>query len=170
MRISPGRFQPDGDVLWDLATHDLGCLDLLVSERPVAVSATGVAQPRSGPVSVAYLTLFYESGFVAHVHASWLSPVKVRRVLVGGSGAMAVHDDLAPADPLRVHRHDDGGSWSPPVDPTEPLRHALAEFVGCVASGVTSRTDGEAGLRVVRILEAASASLAGRGAPVDLAW
>lgn len=186
VRISPGRFQPDGDVLWDLAAHDLGCLDVLVAERPVAVSATGAAWPPGGRESIAYLTLFHDSGFVAHVHASWLSPLKVRRVLVGGSAAMAVHDDLAAHDALRVYRHDPGAlvgplvappdrtafaagdGWTPRLDPTEPLRRALAHFVDCVASGVTPRTDGEAGLRVVRTLEAASVSLAARGAPVDL--
>ena len=83
---------------------------------------------------------------------------------------MAVHDDLATTDRLRVHRHDGGGSWSPPLDPTEALHHALVDFVGCVASGGTPRADGEAGWRVVRILEAASASLADRGRPVDLPW
>ncbi len=186
VRISPGRFQPDGDVLWDLAVHDLGCLDALRSDRPIALSATGAAHPVGARDSVAYLTLFFGDGMIAHLHANWLSPVKVRRVLIGASRAMVIHDDLEPSEKVRVYEassvseldvtepaadrvaYRTGDIWAPRLDVTEPLQLALRHFVECVDTGAAPMTDGEAGRRVVRLLEHASQSLASQGRPVDL--
>jgi predicted dehydrogenase len=183
VRISLGRFQPGGDVLWDLAVHDLGCLDVLRPDRPVALSATGAAHPVGARDSVAYLTLFYADGMIAHIHANWLSPVKVRRMLIGGSRSMVMFDDLEPSEKVRVYEatsvaergeadgrvgYRTGDVWAPRLDVREPLLFALRHFVDCVRTGARPLTDGEAGRRVVGLLEGASRSLASRGRPMDL--
>jgi len=186
VRISLGRFQPGGDVLWDLAVHDLGCLDVLRPDPPVALSATGAAHPVGSRDSIAYLTLFFGDGMIAHVHANWLSPVKVRRTLIGGSRAVVVHDDLEPSEKVRLYDASSmtdtdaatvaagrvgyrvGDVWAPRLDVAEPLQLAVRHFVDCVRTGARPITDGEAGHRVVRLLEQASMSLASRGEPVEL--
>ena len=138
------------NALWDLAVHDLSILDCLVTERPRAVSATGVSHRPDGLESTAYLTVFYDSGLIAHVNVNWLAPEKVRRTLIGGSGQMIVYDDLEPIDKLRVF--DRGisyngrvpaaseagraaGAWAPELDATEALRREMEDFVDSIAAG-----------------------------------
>jgi len=186
VRINLGLFQHDVNVLWDLAVHDLAIMDFLLPERPVAVSATGMRHVANGPENIAYVTLYFDSALIAHVHANWLAPVKVRQTLIGGTRRMIVYNDLEPIERVRVYEKgivvtDDpdslhrmrinyrtGDMWAPTVDATEALRTEALHFVECVTRGVRPITDGESGLRVVRILEAATESIAARGRPVAL--
>jgi predicted dehydrogenase len=179
-RLNAVRFEQDVNALWDLAIHDLSILDCVVPERPCAVSATGASHRPDGLESTAYLTVFYDSGLIAHVNANWLAPEKVRRTLICGAAQMIVYDDLEPIDKLRVF--DTGisyngraapagrgpGSWAPALDTTEALRREMEDFVDAVSGVRPPAADGLAGLRVVALLEAASQSLRERGRPVEL--
>ena len=190
VRVNLGLFQHDVSVIWDLAVHDLSILDYLLRERPVAVSATGMSHVLGEPENIAYLNLFFESRLIAHIHVNWLAPVKVRRTLVGGSSKMIVYDDLEPSEKIKVYdkgitlsdnpRNDGervydmlvgyrtGDMYAPQLDMTEALTRELRQFVSCIEHNEQPTADGAAGLRVVRILEAATQSLAQRGRVVDL--
>ncbi|WP_027062452.1 Gfo/Idh/MocA family protein [Mesorhizobium loti] len=190
VRVNLGLFQHDVSVIWDLAVHDLSILDYVLPERPVAVSATGISHVPGEPENIAYLNLFFESNLIAHIHVNWLAPVKVRRTLIGGSRKMIVYDDLEPSEKIKVYDkgitvsgnpnakgetryqalvgYRTGDMWAPQIDMTEALGIELREFVSCVENNGTPLADGNAGVRVVRILEAATQSLAQRGRVVDL--
>jgi predicted dehydrogenase len=186
IRTSLGGFQREVGVLFDLACHDLAILDYLLAERPVAVSSTGLSSGVGQPVEVAYLTLFFPSNLVAHLHVSWRSPVKLRRMLIGGDRRIIIYDDLEPSAKVRIYdaaiTHQEGapsaierdgdraarGIWTPPLEPNEALSRLAQEFVTCIAKMRLPLTDGEAGIRVVRVLEAAHVSLAQRGRPIEL--
>lgn len=186
VRINLGLFQPDVNVLWDLAVHDLSIVDYVLPWRPWAVSATGMSHFPGKPQNVAYVTLFFEQNLIAHVHVNWLAPVKIRRTLLGGSRRMVVYDDLEPSEKIKVYdrgisvdsRSEDayqaligyrsGDMWAPHLDGTEALRTEAVQFVRCIDDRAPVVTDGEAGCRVVRILEAATRSLADRGHPVEI--
>lgn len=186
VRINLGLFQHDVNVVWDLAVHDLSIMDYVLPARPVAVSATGISHLQGQPENVAYITLFFENKLIAHVHVNWLSPVKVRRTLIGGSEKMIVYDDLEPSEKLKVYdkgvtvaQHPEdvyellvsyrsGDMWAPRFDTAEALRTEAHHFVECVERGVRPETDGPEGLRIVRIMEAAEQSLRDRGRLVEL--
>ncbi len=186
VRINLGLFQHDVNVLWDLAVHDLSIMDFLVGRAPEAVSATGVSHFPGRPEDVAYLTCFFSGNLIGHCHVNWLSPVKIRRTVIGCSRRMAVYDDLEPSEKVRVYDKgvtltDDtegryrllvsyrtGDAWIPNLPATEALGVEIAHFLDCIRNRRVPLTDGQAGLRLVRMLEAASASLAQRGAPVNL--
>lgn len=186
VRIALGRFRSDVNVLWDLAVHDLAVLDRLVDQTPLAISAHGVAHLPGEPEDIAYVTVRFRGGLIANLHVNWLAPVKLRRTLVGGSRRTALWDDLEPADKLRVYdagvtheadtadeeqRHIGyraGDVWLPRLDVREPLAAATAAFARAVETGRRPLADGESGLRVVRLLAAAQASLAREGAPTPL--
>jgi predicted dehydrogenase len=182
-RLNALRFDQDVNALWDLAIHDLSILDYLVTEPPREVSATGISHRADGLESTAYLTVFFDSGLIAHVNVNWLAPEKIRRTLIGGSGQTIVYDDLEPVDKVRVFEVGVGfnggappseaerpdGAWAPELDSTEALRREMEDFVDSIAAGKLPAADGLAGFRVVRILEAASQSLRARGRPVELA-
>ncbi|MBY5564737.1 Gfo/Idh/MocA family protein [Rhizobium leguminosarum] len=190
VRVNLGLFQHDVSVIWDLAVHDLSILDHVVQERPVAVSATGMSHVLGEPENIAYLTLFFESKLIAHIHVNWLAPVKVRRTLIGGSNKMIVYDDLEPSEKIKIYDkgitlnpksqaygekvhqmmvgYRSGDMWAPKLDMTEALKRELDQFVECIEQNSRPITDGHAGLRVVRILEAASRSLAQRGRIIEL--
>ena len=186
VRINLGLFQHDVDVLWDLAVHDLSIMDFVLPQQPVAVSATGLAHVPGRPKNIAYMTMFFEGSMIAHVHASWLAPVKVRRTLLGASRRMIVFDDLEGSEKIKVYDsgisvdpspenvyqmlvgYRTGDMWAPKLAVTEALHVEAAHFVDCVARGARPQSDGEAGLRVVRLLEAASASMQQQGRPVDI--
>jgi len=188
VRVNLGLFQPDVDVIWDLAVHDLSIMDYVFSANPVAVSASGISHVEGKPTNVAFLTIFFEENAVAHLHVNWLAPVKVRRTLIGGSRKMIVYDDLEPSEKVKVYdkgitlgssREDEyyqrvgyrsGDMWAPKLEVTEALLFEAEHFVRCIDQGETSESDGRAGLRVVQILEAASHSLKERGRPVKLGW
>lgn len=190
VRVNLGLFQHDVSVIWDLAVHDLSILDYVLPERPVAVSATGMSHVPGEPENIAYLNLFFQSNLIAHIHVNWLAPVKVRRTLIGGSRKMIVYDDLEPSEKIKVYDkgitlngnpnangetryqalvgYRSGDMWAPQIDMAEALGIELREFIGCVENNGTPLADGQAGVRVVRILEAATQSLAQRGRVVDL--
>jgi predicted dehydrogenase len=186
VRINLGLFQQDVDVLWDLAVHDLSIMDFVLPLQPVAVSATGLAHVPGKPENIAYMTMFFDGPVIAHVHASWLAPVKVRRTLLGGSRRMIVFDDLEASEKIKVYDsgisvdpspehlyqmligYRTGDMWAPKLAVTEALHTEAAHFVDCVARGTRPQTDGEAGRRVVRLLEAASMSMQHHGRPVDI--
>jgi predicted dehydrogenase len=185
VRINLGVFQPDVNVMWDLAVHDLAIMDYALGRAPRAVSATGKSHVLGKSEDVGYLTLFFDGDFIGHIHASWLSPVKVRRMLIGGSQRMIVYDDVEPSEKVKVYDHGvwvengeaaydllvsyrTGDVWVPQLDPTEALRTECQEFVRCIRNGARPASDGEAGLRVLGILEAATRSARGHGQPVEI--
>ena len=186
VRINLGLFQHDVDVLWDLAVHDLSIMDFVLPQQPVAVSATGLAHVPGRPANIAYMTMFFDGPLIAHVHASWLAPVKVRRTLLGGNRRMVLFDDLETSEKIKVYDsgisvdpnpenvyqmlvgYRTGDMWAPKLAVTEALHVEAKHFVECVTTGTAPQSDGEAGLRVVRLLEAASASLQQQGRPMDI--
>jgi predicted dehydrogenase len=190
VRVTLGLFQHDVSVLWDLAVHDLSIMDYLLPAQPVAVSATGVSHVEGEPENIAYLNLQFENNLIAHIHVNWLAPVKVRRTLVGGSKRMLVYDDLEPSEKVKVYdkgitlngnpqKNGDkiyqmrvgyrtGDMWAPKLDMAEALAVELKEFVTCIEQKKTPIADGKAGLRVVRILEAATESLLHHGRVIEL--
>jgi predicted dehydrogenase len=186
VRINLGLFQHDVNVLWDLAVHDLSIMDFLLAERPVAVSATGVRHVAGRTENMAYITLFFDGSLIGHVHANWLAPVKIRHTLIGGSQRMIVYDDLEPVEKVKVYDKgvvvaDDpesvyqmrigyrtGDMWAPRIELTEALRTEALHFVQCVTRGERPLTDGETGLRVLHVLEAATRSMADQGRPIEL--
>ena len=186
VRVNLGLFQHDVSVIWDLAVHDISIMDHILPSRPRAVSATGMSHVPGEPENIAYLTLFFDGRLIAHVHVNWLAPVKVRRTLIGGSRRMIVYDDLEPSEKVKVYDkgitvndnaenvyqmligYRTGDMWAPQLDMIEALRTEVLHFIHCVEHGERSTTDGEVGLRVVCVLEAATQSMAERGRLVEL--
>lgn len=184
-RVNLGLFQYDVNVLWDLAVHDLSIMSYVLGADPLAVSATGQARAKGQPEYAAFLTLYFND-MIAHINVNWLSPVKVRRTLVGGSGKMIVYDDLEAIEKIKlydkgvtvtenpedIHKmlisYRTGDMWSPKLDESEALTLEARHFVGCIERGQKPITSGEQGLELVRILEAADKSLRQRGAPQEL--
>jgi predicted dehydrogenase len=191
-RINLGLVQPDVDVFWDLAPHDLSILDFILPGGldPTSVSASGADPLRAGRACVGYLTMPLASGGIAHINVNWLSPTKIRQMVVGGSRRTLVWDDLNPSQ--RISLHDRGVDLSiqaadaerreavtvsyrmgditvPALPETEALSSMATEFGAAISAGRLPRTDGTAGLRVLAVLEAVSASLRSGGAvrPVD---
>jgi len=181
VRVNLGLFQHDVNVIWDLAVHDLSIMDYVLSARPAAVSAFGMSHVPGQPENIAYLTLLFESSFIAHIHVNWLTPVKVRRTLIGGSRKMIVYDDLEPSEKVKVYDcgitvqsgsesvyqmlidYRIGDMWAPKFERKEPLKTEAAEFLACIHSGSRPLSDGPSGVRLVETLEAASTSLARNG-------
>lgn len=185
VRVNLGLFQHDVNVVWDLAVHDLSIIDHLLPSKPVAVSATAMRHVPSEPENIAYLTLFFEGSLMAHVHVNWLAPVKVRSTLIGGSQKMIVYDDLEPSEKVKVYDkgisvtsrermyqtlvdYRMGDMWAPQLGTAEALKVEAAHILDCLQHGKTPLNDGQAGLRVVQILEAATRSIQDRGRPVEL--
>lgn len=186
VRVNLGLFQPDINVIWDLAVHDLSIMDYVLSSQPVAVSATGMSHIPGKPENIAYLTLFFNGNLMAHFHVNWLAPVKIRNTLLGGSQKMIVYNDLELSEKIKIYDKgviiaDDpeqvykmrvgyrtGDIWIPQLDRTEALRTEALHFIHCIQVNESPITDGEAGLRVVRILEAATQSMHKRGQIVEL--
>jgi predicted dehydrogenase len=189
VRINLGLVQPDVDVFWDLAPHDLSILDFILPGglRPTAVSAQGADPLNSGKSCVGYLSLPLENGAMAHIHVNWLSPTKIRQMVIGGSRRTLVWDDLNPQQRISVfdrgvdlgRQERDmgdlenrkgtaisyrlGDTWSPALSEFEPLGLMVGEFAASIREGRNAPTDGESALRVLAVLEAASESLANGG-------
>lgn len=186
VRVNLGLFRDDVNAIWDLAVHDLSILDYVLPGRPIALSATGVSHIKGKHEDIAYLTLLYQDSLIAHVHVNWLAPVKVRRTLIGGSKKMIVYDDLDPSEKVKVYDrgitvdhtaesiyqmltgYRTGDMWAPQLDLTEALRTEALNFIRCIETGERVLADGESGFRVVRLLEAATESMANRGRLVSL--
>ncbi len=174
-RVNLGLFQHDVNVLWDLAPHDLSIMDYLIGVEPELVVATGGAHVNSLE-NIAYLTVYFPDNVLAHINVNWLSPVKMRTTLVGGQKRMLVWNDLDLAEKLRVYdkgadvrnesgmhaalvSYRTGDMYAPKIEETEALKVETRYFLDCVMKGIKPINDGRAGLRVVRILEAAEQSL-----------
>jgi predicted dehydrogenase len=186
VRINLGLFQHDVNVLWDLAVHDLSIMDYVLARTPVSVSATGLAHVAGQPENIAYMTMFFDGRLIAHVHVNWLAPVKVRRTLLGGSRRMIVFDDLEASEKIKVYDrgisvnpspenvyqmlvgYRAGDMWAPQLPLAEALQTEARHFIECIDQRKTPTTDGHAGLRVVRLLEAATQSMIRHGALVPL--
>ena len=184
IRVNLGLFQRDVNVISDLAVHDFSILDFLLHEHPVAVSASGTNHFPGTPENLAFITLFYDSGSIAHANVSWLAPVKVRQVLLGGSKKMIVYDDMEPSEKIKVYDkgvsftedpqqiqemrigYRTGDMWAPKLDVSEALKVEGEHFVDCIVNGKPPQTDGKLGLRVVELIEAATTSMRGRGESV----
>jgi len=185
LRVNLGLFQHDINVIWDLAPHDLSIMDYVIQAKPEAVVATG-ERHLNGVEDVAFITIYFPKHVIAHVNVSWLSPVKVRTTLLGGEKKMIVWNDLEADEKIKVYdkgvsmsanpdnlrrllvSYRSGDMWSPQVEAVEALRAETAYFLKCIAENKTPFNDGVAGLRVVRILEAADRSVRNRGAAVSL--
>jgi predicted dehydrogenase len=183
-RVNLGLFQHDVSVLWDLAPHDLAIMDYLMVERPEAVVATGSSH-LNHLADMAFITVYFPGNVIAHFNVNWLSPVKVRNTLMAGRDKMLVWNDLEPDEKIKVYdkgvemtsgesvydllvSYRSGDVWGPKVDSTEALKVELEYFVECIREGKAPLNDGAAGLRVVRLLEAAEQSLQARGQLVAL--
>jgi len=183
VRINLGLFQRDINVLWDLAPHDLSIMDYLIERQPEGLSAIGSCHIEAGIENIAYLIMKFPDDFIAHFHFNWLAPVKIRHTLIAGSSKMILYDDIEPTEKVRIYdkgvtanrvgdREADyqtlvsyrtGDVWAPKLDTTEALRYVAAEFLDSIRLGRPPLTDGRAGLRVVRLLEAAQQSIKNGG-------
>jgi predicted dehydrogenase len=191
VRINLGLIQPDVDVFWDLAPHDLSILDHILPGglRPEAVAAHGADPLGAGKSCVGYLTMPLPGGAIAHIHVNWLSPTKIRQMVVGGSRRTLVWDDLNPQQRLAIYdrgvdftatRVDQservaaaisyrlGDMHAPALPEQEALAGVASEFAAAIHEKRLPRTDGNAGLRVLNVLEAATESLSSDGAFVPL--
>lgn len=178
-RVNLGLFQHDIDVLWDLAPHDLSIVDYLIGEKPEGIVATG-APHVNGLSYVAFMTVYFPNNVIAHINVNWLSPVKIRTTLIGGEHKMLVWNDLEADEKIKIYdkgveiansegvynllvSYRSGDMWSPKLQATEALKEELTYFVECVEKKKRPFNDGMAGLRVVRMLEAAGKSLKEKG-------
>jgi predicted dehydrogenase len=185
-RANLGRLQDDINVVWDLAPHDLSIMDVVLGSTPVSISATGAHHTGRGLHDVAFITLNFANNLIAHVNVNWLSPVKIRRILVGGSRKMILYDDTEPSEKVKIYdrgldgndgpgkRHNDlilhraGDVSVPRLDHTEALRVEAIDFVDSIRSGRRPAADGRSGLQIVRLLEIACRSLELGGTPVQV--
>ena len=187
IRINLGLFQQDINVIWDLAPHDLSILDFLINDRPVSVSAHGVCHAGNEIENIAYVILRYANSFIAHFHLNWLSPVKIRKTIIGGSEKMMVWNDLEQDEKIKIYNkgitvkkneeternrllvsYRTGDMYAPQFDDTEALFSMVKEFAACIDENRPALTDGEAGLRALRILEATQRSIRAGGANVGI--
>jgi predicted dehydrogenase len=184
LRVNLGLFQHDVNVIWDLAPHDLSIMDHLIQSEPEAIVATGERHLNSHE-DVAFITLYFPKNVIAHVNVNWLSPVKVRTTLIGGEKRMLVWNDLEVDEKIRVYdkgvtiasqenlhkllvSYRSGDMWAPRVQEVEALKAELAYFHECLTKDVNPMNDGHAGLRIVRMLEAAELSVKNRGKTIQL--
>ena len=191
IRVNLGLFQKDVNVVWDLAPHDLSIMNHLIDKEPTAVMATGVAHFNNALEDVAYITVYFPGNVIAHLNVNWLSPVKIRTTLIGGQKKMLVWNDLVSDEKIRVYdkgvegldaldagskekayglrvSYRSGDMWAPRVSQGEALKGEVAYFIDCINNDITPENDGNAGLRVVRMLEAIIKSLNLGGALVRL--
>jgi predicted dehydrogenase len=184
LRINLGLFQHDVSVIWDLAPHDLAIMDHIIKGQPEAVVATG-ERHLNGVEDVAFMTIYFPRNVIAHINVNWLSPVKIRTTLIGGQKKMLVWNDLVADEKIRVYdrgvtidsgegirdllvSYRTGDMWAPQVEQLEALHVEMGYFADCIMNNKTPFNDGHAGLRVVRMLEAAEASIQKRGELVRL--
>jgi predicted dehydrogenase len=185
-RVNLGLFQRDVDVIWDLAPHDISMMDYFMPFKKLMVSATGSNYYGTKVTPKALLTIYMENNIIAHINVSWVSPVKIRQTLIGGSNKMILYDDNQPSEKIKVYdkgvemfptkedlyhmkvQYRIGDMYAPKVEDLEALALETKHFVECINNGTMPVTGGLAGLEVVKILEASKKSLAGNGVPVDL--
>ena len=186
VRINLGLFQHDVNVVWDLAPHDLSIVDFLLGRLPRSLAAFGSTHTNTDIEDVAYLNLDFGDGLIANFHVNWLSPVKVRSMIFGGSEQSLIYNDLDNSEKIKVYNrgitqnsdpeqqrqvligYRSGDVWSPNIPGEEPLGRMAGHFATCIREGKTPRSDGQAGLRVVKILDAAQRSIKAQGGRVVL--
>jgi predicted dehydrogenase len=184
LRVNLGLFQHDVSVIWDLAPHDLSIMDHVIGAEPEAIVATG-EKHLNGVEDVAFMTLYFPRNVIAHINVNWLSPVKIRTTLIGGQKKMVVWNDLVADEKVRVYdkgvqitsgdgirdllvSYRSGDMWAPQLEQLEALRVEMEYFADCIMNNKTPFNDGHAGLRVVRMLEAAEDSVRRKGELVRL--
>jgi predicted dehydrogenase len=185
VRVNLGLFQHDVNVIWDLAPHDLSIMDYLLAKKPEAISAVGISH-FGNLENIAYITVQFPDNLLAHIHVNWLAPVKIRRTLIGGSKKMVVYDDNEPSEKVKIYdcgvtcienkedvyqmlvQYRTGDMLAPKLDTTEALKLMSKEFIDSINQNRKPFTDGEAGLRVTRLLEAANESLKEKGRVVKV--
>lgn len=188
VRINLGLFRHDVNVVWDLAPHDLSIVDYLLGKLPRSLSAFGSTHSDTDIEDVAYLNLDFGNGLIANFHVNWLSPVKIRHIIVGGGDRSLIYNDLDLSEKIKVYdrgmnitasnaeeqrrqilvSYRSGDVWSPNVPTDEPLGQMASHFVTCIRENKRPITDGESGLRVVKILDAAQRSIKAQGGRVVL--
>jgi predicted dehydrogenase len=184
LRVNLGLFQHDVSVIWDLAPHDLSIMDHIIKAEPDAIVATG-EKHLNGVEDVAYLTVYFPRNIIAHINVNWLSPVKIRTTLIGGQKKMVVWNDLVADEKIRVYdkgvqissgegirnllvSYRSGDMWAPQLEQMEALHVELDYFADCIMNNTTPFNDGHAGLRIVRMLEAAEESIRKKGELIRL--
>jgi predicted dehydrogenase len=185
-RVNLGRVQSDINALWSIAPHDISILLYLLGTMPLSARAIGATYLNSKVEDVVFVTMTFPAGVLGHVQASWLDPSKVRQMTIVGSEKMIIYDDIADEGKIKIYdkgvylkgkediygefqyKVHSGDIYIPKIEMTEPLRNECVHFIECVRTGACPRTDGENGLRVVKVLEAAQASLDRGGVPVEV--
>lgn len=184
-RINLGLFQPDINVLWDLAPHDLSILRYVYDEKPFSVNATGISHTHNGIENIAFMTVNYQSGFIAHFNCSWSSPVKVRMMLIGGDKKMIIYNDVEPTEKIKIydtayqHKTDEekkqilvdyrvGDIYVPKVSNKEALSSVAADFITGIITNKTPRSSAAIGLDIVKLLEASQASIKNNGVEIKI--
>jgi len=183
-RINLGLFQPDVNVIWDLAPHDLSILTYLVDQKPASINATGISHTKNNIENIAYMTVNYDSDFIAHFNVSWTSPVKVRQTLIGGDLKMIVYNDLEPSEKIRVYDtgydhkkveeyenkimvdYRTGDVYLPKLGTQEALLGVANDFVQSIINKKEPKANAHLGRQVVRILEASQVSIKNNGKEV----
>jgi predicted dehydrogenase len=187
VRVNLGLFQHDVNVIWDLAPHDFSVMDYLIDRKPASISAVGANRVHNKIEDIAYVTARFQDGLIAHFHVNWMSPVKIRRIIIGASRKMIVFDDLNPDEKVKVYdkgvtlmdapkdklykslvQYRIGDMHAPKIESVEALKTEVAHVVDCLKNGKEPNNDGEAGLRVVRLLESAQKSLQKGGTFVNI--
>ena len=186
VRINLGLFQNDVNVIGDLAIHDISILDYLIGESPNFVVANGVAHHAGQKENIAYITLLYDKNFIANIHVNWLSPIKIRKILIGCDKKMIVFDDLELVEKVKIYDkgiasqkdseqayqmrvgYRTGDVNSPHIESTEALHSLLEHFKKCIINHSNPITDGNSGLRVVKVIEAATNSMENYGKPIQM--
>ena len=188
VRLNLGLFQPDINVIWDLAPHDISIITYLLGKHPISVNGQGTGHYKKDIEDVATITLNFHNGTIAFIHTSWLDPNKVRKTTIVGSKKMLLYDDTEPQEKIKIY---DKGVDAPPyydtfaefqfsyrygdihiprIEDYEPLRKECSHFLECIENNQTPRTDGYSGLRVVSVLEAANESLKRKGQAVPIRY
>jgi predicted dehydrogenase len=186
IRVNLGLFQQDVNVLWDLAPHDISIMDFLMPFPKLAVSATGSHYYGNGIVPKSLLTIYMQGNVVGHINVSWVSPVKIRQTLIGGTSRMVLYDDTEPSEKVKVYdkgvdlnvsqeevyhmkvQYRAGDMYAPKLEDHEALSLEVRHFVECIQNGKEPLTGGKAGMEIVKVLVASEESLKKRGAPVEL--
>lgn len=187
IRVNLGLFQPDINVIWDLAPHDISIILYILGMEPDLVNAQGKAHYRSEIEDVATVTLNFPNGVIAFIHNSWLDPNKIRRTTIVGSKKMLVYDDVDPQEKIKIYdkgveappyydtfgefhfSYRYGDIYSPRIEDYEPLRKECEHFLECIRESKRPISDGYSGLRVVSVLEAANESLKKDGKAIPIA-
>lgn len=184
-RINLGLFQPDVNVIWDLAPHDISILSHLVKDKPYSVNATGISHTNNQIENIAYLTVNYQSDIIAHFNCSWTSPVKIRQILIGGDKKMILFDDVEPSEKVKIYDtgytmstdedkrrilvdYRAGDIYVPQLSRKEALLGMATDFVNAITKGTEPISNWQSGLEVVKVLEASQKSIKQNGSAVIL--